>query len=195
MALDADPRWRALQQGVACSCGLTHEGKFDIDIFWPEGWKHGARIEDNRAINAQRIEADFLSQDFCVVEGKYFAIRVVLGLPIRSGGPDDALNFLTWSAVSKTDFTGYANAAGRGGAPGEGRTLGHLLNDIHGYEKRAYGLRVMLEAPGDFRRPKMVLEDSDHPLVTDQRQGITLDRLFELYRAGGHEMRLGRSLN
>jgi hypothetical protein len=56
-------------------------------------------------------------------------------------------------------------------------------------------MRVMLEAPGGFRRPKMILEDLDHPLVTDQRQGISLDRFFELYRAGGHELRLGHSLN
>jgi hypothetical protein len=194
MALDADPRWTALRQGAACSCGMAHVGQFDIDIYWPEGWKHGSKIEANTAINAERIGGDFLSQDFCVLEGKYFAIRTVLGLKIHGGGPEDALNFLAWSAVSRDDFTGYVNTVGRGKSPGEGRTLGHLVNHIPGYE-RTYGMRAMLETPGGFRRPILTLEDDAHPLVDDQRQGITLDRLFDLYRASGHDMRLGRSLN
>jgi hypothetical protein len=39
------------------------------------------------------------------------------------------------------------------------------------------------------QRPYIELEPTDHPLAVEQRTGITLDRLLELYALNGHDMR------
>jgi hypothetical protein len=120
------------------------------------------------------------------------AIRVALDLPLQ--GSESRLTFVAWSALPRHEFISYFNAANKGQAPGEGRTAGHLLNNILGYEK-TYGMNVVLEAPGRLYRPKMHMVDESHKLTQDQRQGITLDRTFELYALFGHTMRFGASLN
>src|SRR5262245_43631817 len=101
MALDADPRWRMLQAGASCSCGRVHKGVDDLPFNWPDPWKHGARIEDNRALTVDRLDGDFLSSDFCVIEGKYYAIRVALDLPLQGG--ESRLVLVPWSALPKNE--------------------------------------------------------------------------------------------
>ena len=39
------------------------------------------------------------------------------------------------------------------------------------------------ETPG----PASSLNPSDHPLAVEQREGISLDRLFEIYGLNGHK--------
>jgi hypothetical protein len=193
MSLEADARWRMLREGVApCSCGRSHKGVEDLEIYWPDPWPHGAKIEDNRALTADRLDGDFLSSDYCIMEGKYYAIRVSLELPLQNSNSKLAL--IVWSALPKNEFVSYFNAANQGRAPGEGRAAGHLLNNIPGYEK-TYGLHTVAEAPGRFLRPKLFTIDESHPLTQDQRQGITLDRTLEMYALFGHTMRFGASLN
>ena len=190
MSLEADPRWRMLREGVPCACGQTHKGVEDLQFFWPDPWPHGAKIEDNKALTAARLDGDFLSPDFCVMEGKFYAIRAVLELPVGLS----KLVFVTWSALPKIEFVSYFNAASRVQAPGQGRAAGHLLNNIPGYGK-TYGMNTVLEAPGRGLRPKLFTVDESHQLTQEQRQGITLDRMFELYSLHGHTMRFGASLN
>ncbi|HEV7691608.1 MAG TPA: DUF2199 domain-containing protein [Hyphomonadaceae bacterium] len=192
MSLDADPRWRMLKQGVACSCGNVHTGLDNLLFHWPDTWPHGAKIEDNAALTADRLDGDFLSADFCVLDGKFYAIRVALDLPLQ--GSESRLTIVSWSALPKNEFISYFNAANKGQAPGEGRTTGHMLNNVPGYDK-TYGMNVMLQAPGRLHRPKMQMLDEAHKLTQDQRQGISLDRTFELYALFGHTMRFGASLN
>lgn len=192
MSLEADARWRILREGVACSCGQTHKGVEDLHVYWPDPWPHGARIEDNRALTADRLDGDFLSPDFCVMEGKFYAIRAALELPIQNSY--SKLNFIVWSALPRHDFIAYFNAANKRQAPGEGRAAGHLLNNLPGYEK-TYGMNVVLEAPGRGLRPKLFTVDESHQLTQEQRQGISLDRMFDHYALFGHTMRFGASLN
>ena len=78
MALDAlnDPRWKAFnERGFACACGERHAGLFPINIHHPIGWP-GAN--DYAPDDALRLDGNFLSANFCVWDGKYFAMRMRL---------------------------------------------------------------------------------------------------------------------
>jgi hypothetical protein len=37
-------------------------------------------------------------------------------------------------------------------------------------------------------RPTIELEPTSHPLAVEQRQGITFDRLLEIYALNGHDL-------
>lgn len=39
------------------------------------------------------------------------------------------------------------------------------------------------------QRPFIELEPTDHPLAVEQRDGITFDRLLEIYAINGHDIR------
>jgi hypothetical protein len=179
-----DPRWRKLNEGGAvCSCGQTHSEMLQPIHDWPGGWTHGAKIEPN---NAVRVKGDFLSDDFCVVEGKYFHVRAILELPLK--GLDKKLGFIAWSNLASNDFAAYVQAAMKGQVPGKGKASGRLMVRLLGYPD-TYALKLFLHDRPKPLRPLMVLEDDKHPLVQDQRQGIDLDRLFDIYAAYGHDMR------
>jgi hypothetical protein len=39
------------------------------------------------------------------------------------------------------------------------------------------------------QRPLIELEPTDHPLSVEQRDGISIDRLLEIYAINGHDLR------
>lgn len=62
---------------------------------------------------------------------------------------------------------------------------GLLCNRISGYPD-SKELRCSVRLRSDNRRPLIVLEPTDHPLAVEQRDGITLDRVKEIFAEGGH---------
>lgn len=183
MSLAADPRWIKLTTvGVACSCGDRHQGVFPVSKAAPAGWSKPAVYEPNKAL---RTDGDFLSEDFCVIGGEFFAIRCTLDLPIKEAA--ELMRFGVWAAVSKEDFGDYLRAFDlHDGKNGE--AFGRLMDKLEGYYD-TYALDAALFAQDNYQRPKMVLRDGPHPLIGDQRQGISFNRLLELYAAAGHDIR------
>jgi hypothetical protein len=61
-------------------------------------------------------------------------------------------------------------------------SLGWLSTDIHWYAPHpTLRLKTMAHFRGNGLRPVIRLEPaSDHPLAVDQRNGITLDRAWEI---------------
>src|SRR5262249_38464044 len=64
---------------------------------------------------------------------------------------------------------------------------GWFSNRLRGYPD-TFNLKCQVHPRSGRRRPYIQLEPIDHPLVREQRNGITFDRLLEIYAIHGHDL-------
>ena len=154
-------RWR-------CSvCGGEHEGlPHDYGSSAPRYWD-GPGAPD-----------DWLSDDVCVWtddagERNYF-IRGLLTIPVLDA--QDDFRYGLWSSLSKRSFERVLELWDDPARTEEPPYFGWLANSPPGYPDTR-GLAVDVVTAELDLRPQLVLHDADHPLVHEQRTGITLDRV------------------
>ena len=190
-----DPRWKVFNaQGFACSCGERHVGLFPIHMQVPMGWP-GAK--DYRPDQELRMDGNFLSDNYCVWDGKYFAIRTRLPLQIRGAAPA-AFMYTAWASFNRPDFEAYVAAHRNKTLSNTARAQARLVNRLSGFPDTANLMGsaiqqddggppvLLIHGPQPDNRP-------DHQLIQEQRQGIGFDRMLELFAAYGHDMRASNS--
>lgn len=178
-----------MEQGAPCSCGQHHTGLIDLTFVQPADWGNAPAREPQENL---RMDGDFMSDEFAVREGKYFAIRCVLPLPVIGCSPP-ASPLVVWASVEKPDFEKLAaNPRPEPTNPPE-RFQARLVNRIGGYPNTFGLLGVAFpqaDSPPLFVLGKPPGDAPDlHPLVKEHRDGMTFDRLLEVYAAQGHDMR------
>lgn len=161
----------------ACSvCGLEHEGlpldwAYDAPAYWDGG----------------RTEADWISTDVCVwtddAGSRCYFIRGVLRLPIV--GTDDGLRYGVWSSLSEESFERVVDLWEDQARIHEPPYFGWLSNSLPGYPE-TLNLPLDVATIAVDLRPALVLHDGDHPLVREQRDGITLERVREIAELNLH---------
>jgi hypothetical protein len=186
-----DPRWRAFnEQGFACSCGERHAGLFPINILVPLGWPG---TKDYASDDDLRMDGDFISNNLCVWEGKYFAMR--MRLPIRIAGAEPAAFMYTaWASLNRPDFEGYIAAKRNGTLNKNAKAAARLVNRISGFPDTYNLMGVALQQEDSGLPALLVLgpqpdNDVNHKLIHEQRNGIGMDRVLELFAAYDHDMR------
>jgi hypothetical protein len=185
-----DPRWRRLQsrKWKCVSCGQTHSGIFDIAFDKPAVWPDA----NERISNADLAPGmtHFLADDFCVLNNEHYFVRCVFELPIL--GADQSLGFGLWSSLSRDNFIRYAETFDRNDQAKFGPWFGWFSNRLSGYPD-TLNLKCSVHPRDERQRPFIELEPTDHPLACDQRNGISIDRLVEIYAAHGHDLRAALS--
>ena len=168
-----------LQSRWKCAgCGDLHEGMAHLAAFAPDPWPGPEQREENAAL---RLHGDFLSEDFCVLEGKYFFIRGVLEIPVH--GIDEPFGFGCWSTLSRANFDKYLHGFDDGEYPDRGPWGGWLGNRLADYAGTGPE-PVWVYPQRDRWRPRFRIQDPAHPLAHDQTHGIPPERamsLFEFY--------------
>jgi hypothetical protein len=162
------------------SCGLEHDGIFHLGAPAPWQWPGVEEPEPNDAL---RMAGDFLSDDLCVIAGEDFFVRGVLEIPVH--GSQQSFGFGSWSTLSRENFELYVasmdgtrldeDAIWTGWFATWPKPFPSPLNQPCWVEPQEGGLR-----------PMIWLEDETHPLARAQRDGITIERLLEIYAANGH---------
>jgi hypothetical protein len=187
-----DPRWRRLwDRPWSCvSCGEAHQGLFDLAFGNPEQWPGAEGKVPNSALDLD-LSGNFLSEDFCVLAGQHFFVRAVLELPIRgSGGQQFGIG--VWATLSRKNFERYIAEFDSGEQDGLGPWFGWFSNRLEGYPD-TLNLKCQVHPVSGRQRPRVELESTHHPLAVEQKTGITLDRLLELYAINGNDMRTSLS--
>ena len=163
----------------AC-CGVEHEGMFDLAAFAPEFWPGAETREPNSAL---RMDGDFLSEDFCAIGGEHFFVRCVIDIPVH--GLAEKFGFGIWSTLSRTNFDLYIERFDDGDYAGLGPWTGWFSSTLATFPetlKQPCWVHPQL----DRQRPVVTLDDADHPLSIAQDQGISPERVLEIYAAYGH---------
>ena len=140
------------------SCNEWHEG---MPTFGAEAplyfYSVPAEDRDSRCI---------LESDTCVVDQEHFFLRGCLEVPVI--GERDSFAWGVWVSLSKdhfTDFIACFNAPKRS-----------HIGPFFGWIEWQFSRK-----PDDGVRPYIELEPTNHPLAVEQRNGITVDRVAEIY--------------
>lgn len=168
-------RWR-------CSvCGEEHDGL-------PLDWAH----DKPTYWEGPRSDEDFLTADLCSwtddAGTRTYFIRGVLHVPVPQ--LDDTLRYGVWSSLSRESFDRVYELWDARERVEEPAYFGWLSNSLPGYPE-TLNLKTDVITDSLNLRPRFVLHDGDHPLIREQREGITIDRILDLFGPRLHEIALG----
>jgi hypothetical protein len=155
-------------------CGEPHRGLSDLSHADPAPYRWATDEES---------EQFQLSSDLCRnnATGDCF-VRGVLPIPII--GTDAVFTYGVWSSLSEENFQTYVQTWDED----QGKLsswFGWFSSALNGYPK-TMKLKVQVHPQPNGKRPIFELEATDHPLAVEQYEGITTDRLLEIYGANGH---------
>ena len=178
-----DPRWKRLQHtSWRCgSCQDTHFGLFDLGCAKPDFWLDSELPLPNSAIAESR---HCLTEDFCILDNEHYFVRCVLRLPLI-GSPGEYFGFGVWSTLSRKNFDRYLETFDSGLQEGLGPWFGWFSNRLTGYPD-TLNLKCQIHPRPGRQRPWLELEPGEHTLAKEFLQGVTYERLLEIYATYGH---------
>lgn len=166
---------------TCATCDTQHGWPFDLAARKPDPWPGGEDYEPNSAL---RLEGDFLSEDFCVMDGRYFMIRAVLPIPVN--GLEDDFGFGCWSTLSRDNFEKYVAEFDTGNYSKQHRWSGWLMNQLGTFVEGTDPLALWVQPQPDRQRPLLWVQDDNHPLARAQDEGISPEQVLEVFRFYGH---------
>lgn len=159
-----------------CSrCGRIHEGLPDIAFEAP--YYYYTVSEGERAVRCR------LTTDVCTIDDTDFFIRGCLEIPLIDG--EGSFAWGTWMSVSRTNFDRFKEVFDEPHPSHVGPLVGWFSSLLAGYPD-TLRLKVRAHLRDQGIRPWFELEPTEHPLAVEQRHGITLLRLQEIYEANHH---------
>jgi hypothetical protein len=98
------------------------------------------------------------------------------------------------ASLNRPDFEGYLHARKNRTLNKDAKAPARLVNQIGGYRDTVNLMGVAFQQDDGGQPLLLVLgqqEDNSasHPLVQEQRNGVGVDRMLELFAAYGHNMR------
>lgn len=165
------------------TCTKPHRGLFDLASHSPEQWQDDPEYQPN---GAAAHESHVLTEDFCILNGEHFFVRCVLELPLI-GAAGERFGYGVWSSLSKDNFARYT-ATFDDGEQGElGPWFSWFSNRLKGYPD-TLNLKCSVHPQNGRQRPLITFHAHEHPLTIEARDGITFDRLREIFALHGHAM-------
>ncbi|HEY1374813.1 MAG TPA: DUF2199 domain-containing protein [Candidatus Binatia bacterium] len=162
---------------VCATCGETHQGlPMSYGASAPALWY--MIPPEERAARAE------LSSDQCIIDDHYFLLGGIY-IPVKDAAKQ--FMWLSWVSLSAVDFVRAAELWNMHGRESEPPYDSFLASDLPGYPS-TLNLKCELYTRPPGERPFILLEESDHPLAIEQRDGITLARvqeIAEIVRHGG----------
>jgi hypothetical protein len=152
------------------SCSEIHQGIPGYGWRYPDDYFSIPELE-----RAGRIEVD---EDTCAIDGQFYFLRGTLEIPVIDGS--ESLVFGAWVSVSKASFDRYLQIKDTEEWQAEASMFGWLRTSIEGYPDTV-NLKTDVYARGPEARPAIELQSSDHPLALQQRQGVFMKDLKDIY--------------
>jgi hypothetical protein len=123
----------------------------------------------------QRCE---LTSDTCIVDREFFFVRGCLDIPVQ--GTAEPFSWGVWVSLSKTSFDQYLQYFDEPKRSHIGPFFGWLSAALPLYPS-TQNLKTHVHLRDNNLRPYIELEPTDHPLAVEQRTGISIGRVAEIY--------------
>jgi hypothetical protein len=163
---------------VCATCGERHDGP---SLSWSVGGPYPDRPRRKRLIRGSEVGTEEqLWVSFA--GGKRLFLRGQLLLPVVDGPHEFA--YVVWVEISRSQMRRARKLWDHPGREAEVPWPVLLATRIPGYPDTD-GLRASLHHRAPGRRPTVHLDDEDHldhPLVVEQRDGISMGRVAEIGR-------------
>ncbi|MYM66043.1 DUF2199 domain-containing protein [Pseudoduganella sp. FT55W] len=125
-----------------------------------------------------------LGSDDCVIDEEFFFIHGCVEIPVH--GEEEPFSWGVWVSLSKKSFTQWAACYDEKERAHIGPFFGWLNAALRPYPETA-GLKTQVYLRNDGIRPYIEIEPIDHPLAVEQREGISVARVAEIYAQIMHE--------
>ena len=152
----------------SCSvCGGIHDDIPHLGSDRPDMWWGIPEPERDRRIK--------LTSDTCIIDKEEFFIRGVIEIPVHD--VPEPFGFGVWVSQKRENFHKYLEFPDTDRI---GPFFGWLCTRIDYYPAETRFLKTMAYFRCGNLRPSILVEPTDHPLAVDQREGITLDKAWEI---------------
>jgi hypothetical protein len=157
------------------SCGEWHEGM--------PGFGASAPPYYYIIPEAERSARCELTTDTCIVDDEHFFVRGCIEVPVH--GVNEPFVWGAWVSLSPRNFHQFLGLLDRKDRSKHGPYFGWLSAHFKVYPD-AENLKTNIHLRDDGIRPFIELEPTNHPLAVDQREGITVGHVAEIYAAYMH---------
>ncbi|WP_109808026.1 DUF2199 domain-containing protein [Sphingosinithalassobacter portus] len=168
-------RWRCE------NCATEHSWPFDLAARAPDPWSHGDAYQPNSELH---LDGDFLSEDFCVIEGRHFMVRAVLTIPVN--GVDGDFGFGCWTTLSRENFGKYVDGFDSGDFGEDAMWSGWLVNRLAIVAEDDDPIALWVQPRPERQRPLLWAQSDEHVLGIAQDEGISPETMLEILRRYGH---------
>lgn len=153
-------------------CGQAHDS---LPAF------HADRPDCYWQVPEEKRQTDvFLTSDSCVIDDRFFFIRGCLEIPVI--GSQEVFTWGVWVSLSEKSFFSWQENYDISARSHIGPFFGWLCTQLPVYPETGH-LKTLVHLRDHGIRPRIELEQTDHPLARDQLTGITLDRALEIVHA------------
>ena len=157
--------------GFVCStCGQWHAGL-------PLDWAFNSPFYWGEIPESERSKRGFLNSDFCTTDGREFFIRGIIEIAIINS--NESFMWGVWAKMNQVDFDRMVELWNDPKIVEEPPYVGWLSNNISIYPN-TLNLKLRIHSKDVKDRPFFEFEQTDHPLVMEQRVGITQERIEEI---------------
>ena len=165
--------------GYKCEiCGEFHSGQYiSVAFDSPDPYAALTANEKNRA---------HLGTDDCIIDSDQFYLRGIIELPIA--GLDEVFLWGVWARVWGKDYEEFAahyRVEDREKSIGPYKV--RLCNRLPGYDSETLNLKCTLDVQSVGSRPRLVIDEPEHPLAVEQRNGFTLTRARQISALVRHQ--------
>ncbi|CUI06291.1 DUF2199 domain-containing protein [Massilia antarctica] len=152
------------------SCNEIHEGM-------PSYAAH-APLSYDRIPEAERDARCELGSDDCVIDASMFLVRGCIEIPVV--GEAEPFVWGVWVSLSEASYREWVKCFDLDQRSHIGPFFGWLNTSLSPYPATP-SLKTMVHIRDGNLRPYIELEQTDHPLSVEQREGITRERLAQIY--------------
>ncbi|HEV2799855.1 MAG TPA: DUF2199 domain-containing protein [Pyrinomonadaceae bacterium] len=160
------------------TCGERHDDLPDLSLDKPDYWWDVPEEERESRIV-------LIGSDACIIDDKDFFIRGVIEIPIHDY--PERFGFGVWVSQKRENFFTYLDNFDSAEI---GPFFGWLSTEINYFAESTLSLKTMAHFRGGKQRPRIEVEPTDHALAIAQRNGITLDKAWEIvhfYKDAGRD--------
>jgi len=152
------------------TCGETHRGM--------PGFGAEKPLSYYEIPEAEREARCDCGSDECVIDGQWFFVRGCIEIPVH--GEEDPFVWGAWVSLSKESFEQWGQCFGAVRRSHIGPFFGWLNAWLAPYPD-TMNLKTMVKLRDNDIRPYIELEKTDHPLSIEQHNGISVERVAEIY--------------
>jgi hypothetical protein len=153
---------------TCASCGEVHRGSPSFSYKAPVYYSGALTAKDEVS----------LGTDLCVIADQDYFIRTILEIPIHEHSAP--FTWGVWVSLKKENFEAYRDGNR------EGSYFGWLSSKLPYYADTVQLKTMAKLRPGGFR-PCLQLDNSDHELCRDYRDGISWEKAVKIATIAMHE--------
>jgi hypothetical protein len=124
-----------------------------------------------------------LTDDQCIIDDTWFFMLGRLELPVHDGG--EPFTWMTWVSLSEGNFLRASELWQTRGREREPPYFAWIQSQLP-YPVPTLNLKADLMTQPVGQRPKIFLQEADHPLWREQKHGITAERVQEIVESVLH---------